>query len=57
MSGSRLIILNSISTCFAVATAGYLNAYLMRKSELKTGIDVYDPAEPTKSIGRSVNAA
>lgn len=29
---------------FAVATAGYLNAYLMRKSELKTGIDVFDPA-------------
>ena len=42
---------------FAVATAGYLNAYLMRKSELKTGIDVFDPNEPNKSVGRSVAAA
>lgn len=57
VSGARLIILNSISTMFAVATAGYLNAYLMRQSELKTGIDVFDPAEPNKSIGRSVAAA
>lgn len=57
VSGSRLIILNSISTMFAVGTAGYLNAYLMRKSELKTGIDVFDPADPTKSVGRSVVAA
>jgi hypothetical protein len=57
VSGARLIILNSISTMFAVATAGYLNAYLMRQSELKLGIDVFDPAEPTKSLGRSVKAA
>lgn len=57
VSGARLIILNSISTMFAVAMAGYLNAYLMRQAELKTGIDVYDPEEPTKSLGRSVKAA
>ena len=57
VSGARLIILNSISTMFAVATAGYLNAYLMRQAELKTGIDVFDPEEPTKSLGRSVKAA
>lgn len=57
VTGSRLIILNSISTMFAVATAGYLNAYLMRQSELKTGIDVFDPAEPKKSLGQSVAAA
>ena len=57
LKGSKLIILNSVSTMFAVATAGYLNAYLMRKSELKTGIDIYDPEEPTKSVGRSVAAA
>lgn len=42
---------------FAVAAAGYLNAYLMRQSELKSGIDIFDPAKPTVSIGRSTAAA
>lgn len=41
----------------AVACAGYLNAYLMRQSELKTGIDVYDPSNPSVSIGKSTAAA
>lgn len=42
---------------FAVAAAGYLNAYLMRQSELKSGIDVFSPANPTVSLGRSTAAA
>lgn len=42
---------------FAVAAAGYLNAYLMRQSELKSGIDVFDPAHPSISVGRSKVAA
>lgn len=57
VTGSKLIIYNSISTMFAVGSAGYLNAYLMRQSELKSGIDVFDPAKPTVSLGRSTAAA
>lgn len=55
--GSKLIIYNSFSAMIAVATAGYLNAYLMRQSELKSGIDIFDPSNPSVSIGKSSAAA
>lgn len=55
--GAKLIIFNSISTFFAVSTAGFLNAYLMRQTELKTGIDIFDPTNPSNTIGKSKYAA
>jgi len=38
--GAKLIWLNAITSFTAVAAAGYLNAYIMRQTEIKTGIDV-----------------
>lgn len=40
--GARLIVLNSISSFFACATAGYLNALFMRRTELEKGIEIMD---------------
>ena len=40
--GAKLIVLNSISSFFACSTAGFLNAYFMRRTELEKGIDVMD---------------
>jgi hypothetical protein len=42
MKGSKLIILNTISSFFACGIAGFLNAYLMRQTELSKGIDIID---------------
>ena len=42
LTGSKMIVANSISSFFACATAGYLNAHFMRKTELEKGIDVLD---------------
>jgi hypothetical protein len=43
--------MNSISSFFACSTAGYLNAWFMRKTELEKGIDALD--EDGKSYGKS----
>ena len=51
MKGSKLILMNSISSFFACSTAGFLNAYVMRKTELNKGIDALD--ENGKSYGKS----
>ena len=40
--GARLIVLNSVSSFFACSTAGYLNAFFMRRTELEKGIDIMD---------------
>ena len=34
LKGSKLIMMNSVSSFFACSTAGYLNAWFMRKTEL-----------------------
>jgi hypothetical protein len=52
MKGSKLVIFNSISAFFACSTAGFLNAYFMRQTEMQTGIDVVDP-ETGEIIGKS----
>ena len=57
MKGAKLIVFNSISAGFAVASAGFINAYLMRQTELKNGIDVFDPTNPDSSVGKSKAAA
>ncbi len=50
--GSKLVCLNALSSFFAVASAGFLNAYFMRKTEIKTGIDVLD-LETKEPLGKS----
>ena len=51
MHGSKLILMNAISSFFACSTAGYLNAWFMRKTEIEKGIDVLD--ENGTSYGKS----
>lgn len=51
-TGSRLVYLNAVSSFIAVATAGFLNAYFMRKTEIKTGIDVLDK-DTHEPLGKS----
>ena len=41
MKGAKLIIYNSISAFAACSTAGFMNALLMRQTELTKGIDLY----------------
>ena len=55
LGGSKLIVANSVSSFFACATAGYLNAKIMRKTELEKGIDVFDAQGNT--LGKSKAAA
>ena len=50
-----MIVYNSISSFFACATAGYLNAFFMRRTELEKGIDVMDPEG--NIVGKSKAAA
>ena len=57
MIGSKLYFANSISSFFACAAAGFLNAYIMRKSELEKGIDLMNPKNPGVSLGKSKVAA
>ena len=47
---------NTISSFSACATAGFLNAFFMRQTELRKGIDVVDPASG-ESVGKSKKAA
>ena len=53
MKGAKLIVYNSISAFFACSTAGFVNAYLMRQTELEKGIDVVNPTNPEQIIGKS----
>lgn len=51
MRGANLFAANSVSSVAAGAAAGYLNAYVMRQSEMKNGIDVFNAADPTAPVG------
>ena len=53
MTGAKLLVFNSISSFFAISSAGFLNAYLMRQTELSKGVDIFDPAEPNVVVGKS----
>ena len=57
MKGAKLVIFNSISAFFACSTAGFLNAMIMRQTELKKGIDLYHPEYNDIIIGKSQLAA
>ena len=51
-TGSRLIFLNALSSFCAVASAGFLNAFFMRISEIKNGIEVLDK-DTLEPMGKS----
>jgi hypothetical protein len=55
LTGSKLIIANSVSSFFACASAGYMNAHFMRKTELEKGIDILD--DEGRPLGKSKVAA
>jgi len=55
LTGSKLIVANSVSSFFACASAGYMNAHFMRKTELEKGIDILDDEGHT--LGKSKVAA
>jgi hypothetical protein len=55
MKGARLILMNSVSSFFACSTAGYLNSFFMRRSEMERGIDIMD--EKNNPVGKSKVAA
>ena len=42
MKGGRLLLVHSVISYFAVATAGFLNSYCMRMGEMRRGIKVFD---------------
>lgn len=54
-TGARLVFLNTISSFFACSTAGYLNAFFMRRTELEKGIDILD--KEGNVVGKSKVAA
>lgn len=54
-TGAKMFAVNSMTSYFAVCTAGFLNSYCMRRPEMKIGIDVVD--EEGKSHGKSQIAA
>ena len=51
-TGARLILLNSVSSFFACASAGFLNAYFMRQTEMQKGISVLHPTTG-EDLGKS----
>ena len=55
--GAMLVFMNSLAAFSGCSSAGFLNAFFMRKSELTTGIDVLDPKDPTVVVGKSKVAA
>jgi hypothetical protein len=42
LSGGTQILANSMTSYVAVASAGFLNAYFMRRGEMDRGIKIYD---------------
>ena len=57
MTGAKLALSNTSSAFVACSLAGFLNAGLMRYSEIGRGIDVVDPENPEVVVGKSQIAA
>mmetsp|Transcript_82623 Transcript_82623/g.114219 ORF Transcript_82623/g.114219 Transcript_82623/m.114219 type:complete len:136 (+) Transcript_82623:542-949(+) len=55
-TGARLMVYNSVGSFIGCSTAGFLNAWFMRQTELKKGIDVLDP-DTMESYGKSKSTA
>ena len=56
VSGAKGYIYNAFSSFFACASAGFLNAWFMRQTEMEKGINVLDP-ETHESYGLSKRCA
>lgn len=54
--GAKLTWLNAATSFLAMASAGFLNAYIMRQTEIKSGIDVLNK-DTHKPYGKSVACA
>lgn len=52
VTGAKLLVLNTAGSFIGCSTAGFLNAWFMRQTELEKGIDVLDP-ETMESYGKS----
>mmetsp|Transcript_47995 Transcript_47995/g.35192 ORF Transcript_47995/g.35192 Transcript_47995/m.35192 type:complete len:118 (+) Transcript_47995:574-927(+) len=46
------MILNSISSAAAGMSAGFLNSYIMRKTEIQKGIEVLDDQKSVQGVSR-----
>lgn len=57
LTGSKLILINSLVASIASATAGFLNAVCMRKVEMDNGIDFYADENMTEKLGTSKKCA
>jgi len=55
-TGASLIVLNSVGSFFACASAGFMNAWFMRQTEMNKGISVLDP-ETEEPLGKSKDCA
>ncbi len=51
VTGSKLILINSLVSSIASGTAGFLNTFFMRKVEMNSGIDLYEDEQLTKKLG------
>lgn len=58
-TGAKLISINAVSAFAACASAGYLNAWFMRQTEMKKGIELFHPktGEIMTELGPSKIAA
>lgn len=57
MTGGILFIVNAATGYIATSVSGFLNAFMMRVTELEQGISVYDPSDKTKPVATSKSAA
>lgn len=53
VTGSKLILINSIVSSLAGGTASFLNTFFMRRVEMENGIEVFRDENLTEKIGIS----
>lgn len=56
VTGAKMVFFNTVSTYIACASAGFSNAYLMRQTEINSGINVINP-ETNEPVGLSKKCA
>ena len=57
LAGGLLFVFNAFTAYAATSTAGFLNAFMMRVTELQKGISVFDPSDLSKPVVTSKSAA
>lgn len=53
VTGSKLILVNSLIAAMASGTAGFLNTFCMRKVEMNNGIEVFSDEQLSEKVGIS----